>query len=321
MPPSRSRATLPAWLAALLAAALGALIPVQSRINGELGAQLGDPVLAATLSFGGGLVVLLAVGMFLPRVRGGIRRLPGALRRRELPPAYLLAGTVGAFLVVTQSAVVAILGVAVFTVAVVAGQTVSGLLIDTTGFAQDVRRRPTRRRLASAALVLIAVMLAASSSLDGERPWLELLLPALLPLLAGLLTGFQQAANARVGAVAGSPLTATLANFTSGTLVLVVVALVRAAGLPQTMPGQWWIYTGGLFGIVFIGGAATLVPHTGVLVLGLGTIAGQLIGSLALDVLAPVPGSGITAATVAGTVLALVAITIASLPSRRPGGR
>lgn len=316
-PSSRPRrVSLPPLLAAVLAAAVGAVVPLQSRVNGALGAQLDDAVLAATINFGGGLVVMLTVALCLPRVRRGVLRLPGAVRRRELPAGYLLAGTVGAVLVVTQSAVVAVIGVAIFTVAVVAGQTLSGLLSDWVGFAQDVRRRPTRSRLVGAALVLVAVALSASSSLSGDRPWLELLGPAVLPLLAGLLTGFQHAANARVGAVAGSPLTATVANFVAGTLALVVASLVRDRGLPAALPGDWWLYTGGLFGIVFIAGSAMLIPHTGVLVLGLGSIAGQLIASLALDVLAPVSGSTVGARTVAGTVLALVAITIASLPTR-----
>ncbi|MCM3659640.1 DMT family transporter [Georgenia satyanarayanai] len=308
---------LPAWLAALLAAAIGAVVPVQSRINGELGAQLEDPVLAAAMSFGGGLVVMVAVALVLPRVRRGVLRLPGAVRRRELPPAYLLAGTIGALLVLTQSAVVAVVGVAVFTVAVVAGQTLSGLLTDAVGFAQDLRRRPTPQRLVGAGLVLVAVALAASSSFTGDRPWQELLLPALLPLVAGLLTGFQHAANARVGAVGGSPLTATVANFVAGSVALVVAALVRGRGLPDELPREWWLYTGGLYGIVFIAGSAAIVPRTGVLVLGLGSIAGQLIGSLALDLLAPVAGSAVSPTTVAGTLLALVAISLASFPRRR----
>lgn len=315
--PHRTTPALPVWLAALLAAAIGAVVPVQSRINGELGAQLEDPVLAAAVSFGGGLVVVLAIALVLPQVRRGVLRLPGAVRRRELPPAYLLAGTVGALLVLTQSAVVAVIGVAVFTVAIVAGQTLSGLLTDAIGFAQDVRRRPTPLRLVGAGLVLVAVALSASASFTGERPWPELLLPALLPLAAGLLTGFQQAANARVGAVAGSPLAATVGNFAAGMLALVLAVLVRGRGLPDTLPDEWWLYTGGLYGIVFIAGSAAIVPRTGVLVLGLGSIAGQLIGSLALDVLAPVAGSAVSPRTVAGTLLALVAISIASLPRRR----
>ncbi len=314
--PHRSTA-LPVWLAALLAAAIGAVVPVQSRINGELGAQLGDPVLAAAMSFGGGLVVMVVLALALPRVRRGVLRLPGAARRRELPPAYLLAGTIGAFLVLTQSAVVAVVGVAVFTVAVVAGQTLSGLLTDAIGFAQDVRRRPTTLRLVGAGLVLVAVVLSASSSFTGARPWQELLLPSLLPLVAGLLTGFQHAANARVGAVGGSPLTATVMNFVAGTVALVVAVLVRGHGLPADLPGEWWLYTGGLYGIVFIAGSAAIVPRTGVLVLGLGSIAGQLLGSLALDLFAPVAGSSVSPTTVAGTLLALVAISLASLPRRR----
>ncbi|MBD8062926.1 DMT family transporter [Oceanitalea stevensii] len=314
--PHRTTTALPVWLAALLAAAIGAVVPVQSRVNGELGAQLEDPVLAAAMSFGGGLVVMVALALVLPRVRRGVLRLPGAVRRRELPPAYLLAGTIGALLVLTQSAVVAVIGVAVFTVAVVAGQTLSGLLTDAIGFAQDVRRRPTPQRLVGAGLVLVAVALAASSSFTGDRPWQELLLPALLPLVAGLLTGFQHAANARVGAVGGSPLTATVANFVAGSVALVVAVLVRGHGLPDELPGEWWLYTGGLYGIVFIAGSAAIVPRTGVLVLGLGSIAGQLIGSLALDLLAPVAGSTVSPTTVAGTLLALVAISLASLPRR-----
>ena len=314
--PHRTTA-LPVWLAALLAAVIGAVVPVQSRINGELGAQLEDPVLAAAMSFGGGLVVMVVVALALPRVRRGVLRLPGAVRRRELPPAYLLAGTIGAVLVLTQSAVVAVIGVAVFTVAVVAGQTLSGLLTDAIGFAQDVRRRPTTLRLAGAGLVLVAVVLAASSSFTGEQPWQELLLPALLPLVAGLLTGFQHAANARVGAVGGSPLTATVMNFVAGTAALLVAVLVRGHGLPAELPGEWWLYTGGLYGIVFIAGSAAIVPRTGVLVLGLGSIAGQLIGSLALDVFAPVAGASVSPTTVAGTLLALVAISLTSLPRRR----
>lgn len=317
-PSSRSRRSrLPAWLAALLAACIGATVPLQSRVNGELGDRLADPVAAAVVSFAGGLAVLLVVALAVPRVRRGLRRLPGAVRRRELPPGYLLAGTVGGLLVLTQSAVVAVVGVAVFTVAVVAGQTVSGLLTDAVGFAQDVRRRPTRPRLVGAGLVLLAVGLSASASLTGDRPWTQVLLPALLPLLAGLLTGFQHAANARIGAVGGSPLTATVTNFVAGMVALLLTAAVRGRGLPAALPQEWWLYTGGLYGIVFIAGSDALIPHTGVLVLGLGSIAGQLVASLLLDVLAPVSGSAVGPRTVVGTLLALAAIMVASVPPHR----
>lgn len=313
------RPALPSWLALLLAALVGAAIPLQSRINGELGERLADPVLAALVSFGGGLVVMIGVALALPRVRRGVRRLPGAVRDGQVPLGYLFAGTIGAFLVISQSAVVAVVGVAIFTVAVVAGQTISGVLTDAIGFAQHTRRRPTPTRLFGAALVLVAVALSAAGSLDGGLAVLELVGPALLALVAGLLTGFQHAANARVGSVAGSPLSATVMNFVAGTLVLSIAALVRLGGdtVPGAAPSEWWLYTGGLYGIIFIAGSAALIPHTGVLLLGLGSIAGQLIASLVLDVLAPVAGASVGTTTIAGTLLALLAITIASLPVRR----
>jgi transporter family-2 protein len=52
-----------------------------------------------------------------------------------------------------------------------------------------------------------------------------------------------------------------------------------------------------------------------VLVLGLGLIAGQVLGSLALDVLAPARDTGPAANTVLGAVLTLVAVGVATLPT------
>ena len=67
-------------------------------------------------------------------------------------------------------------------------------------------------------------------------------------------------------------------------------------------------------GCVFIGLGALLVRSLGVLVTGLGMIAGQLLGSLGLDLLVPAPGSIVAPATVLGTLLTLAAIILATLP-------
>lgn len=281
---------LPAWLAAATAGLLGTSIPLQSRLNGELGTALGDPFLAA--------------------VRSG-----------ALPRYYLTAGAVGGFLVLSQTTVVAVVGVAVFTVAVVAGQVVSGILIDTVGFAAAERRPPAPARLVGAALVLVAVALSASSGAGVDGSLAAIAAPALLAFVAGSLTGFQYAMNGRTGSVGGSALVATAMNFVAGmTLLLVLLgirALVGATG-PWSWPSQWWLYVGGLFGIVYIAGLAALTPRTGVLLVGLGSVAGQLVASLVLDAVAPVGNAGVTATMVAATALALLAIVIATLlPQRR----
>ncbi|MEE6282431.1 DMT family transporter [Georgenia sunbinii] len=314
-----SRRLLPSWLAALLAGLIGASIPVQSRLNGELGVTLGDPVMAAAVSFVGGLLIMLMLALTLPTVRRGLASLPRAVATRAIPPYYLAAGTVGAFLVFTQSTVVAVVGVAVFTVAVVAGQVISGIVIDTVGFAQSVRRPAGGARLLGAGLVLVAVVLSASSSFRGGGPFLQMAGPALLALAAGSLTGFQHAINGRVGSVAGSPLVATATNFIAGTTLLGAVLAVRALlGTAQwSWPTEWWLYSGGIFGFAFIAGSAALIPHAGVLVVGLGSVAGQLVASLLLDVVAPVGDTGVDLLMVLGTLLALVALSITTLAGRR----
>ena len=120
-------------------------------------------------------------------------------------------------------------------------------------------------------------------------------------------------------ATTGSPLSATLVNFTVGTMLLLVVAgiVVAARGLPGPLPGEPLLYVGGLLGILFIAAAAVIVPLTGVLLLALGTVAGQLAGALLLDLFVPADGDHLTVATVAGTALTLVAVAVAALPARR----
>jgi transporter family-2 protein len=67
-------------------------------------------------------------------------------------------------------------------------------------------------------------------------------------------------------------------------------------------------------GCAFIGLGALLVRSLGVLVTGLGMIAGQLLGSLGLDLVLPAPGTVVALPTVLGTVLTLGAIVLATLP-------
>jgi transporter family-2 protein len=89
---------------------------------------------------------------------------------------------------------------------------------------------------------------------------------------------------------------------------------VAVAGTGNPLPGEWWYYLGGPMGCVFIGLGALLVRSLGVLVTGLGMIAGQLLGSLGLDLLVPAPGTVVAPATILGTLLTLAAIILATLP-------
>lgn len=300
-----------------LAVAAGLLMPVQGRINGALGVALADGIAAAVVSFTTGLVLITVVSLVLPRGRAGLARVLPAVRNRDFPPYYILAGCIGAFFVFTQSFTVGLLGVALFTVAAVTGQTLSGLLVDRMGIGPAGKKPITGIRVLGSVLTVAAVAWAVSPRFSGtESGTAQLLVPVLLPVLAGFLMSFQQAMNGTATVHYGTPITATLVNFVAGTALLWVAWLVKlaVAGAGNPLPGEWWYYLGGPMGCIFIGVGALLVRSLGVLVTGLGMISGQLLGSLGLDLAFPAPGTVVALPTVLGTVLTLVAIILATLP-------
>jgi transporter family-2 protein len=310
-------AVTPARLAVALVAAFGtgALVALQSRINGDLGQRLGDGFLAAFISFGSGFVLLALASLVWRPGRRGIRRIVVALRTREIPWWLVLGGVGGAVFVLGQGLTVGVLGVALFTVGVVCGQTVSSLLLDHRGLALMPSRPATPRRIVGAALAVVAVGIAVSDRFAAGSPYLVML----IPLAAGLLVGWQQAVNGQVRTVSGSAFAATFGNFLVGAVVLgfaLVVHLVIAGG-PVEFPREWWLYAGGAVGCVFIAAQAIIVRTTGVLLMGLALLAGQLATSVLFDLVAPLPGAGIHLVTIVGTALVFVAVFVAALPGRR----
>ncbi|WP_247674795.1 DMT family transporter [Micromonospora sp. C51] len=301
--------------AVALATLAGVAVATQSRINGELGVRLGDGVTAAVISFGSGLLLLLVLVPATAAGRRGLTTLRTALGRGTLRPWQCLGGACGAFLVFTQGATVGTLGVAVFTVAVVAGQSANSLLVDRAGIGPSGRQPVTGARLAGAALTVVAVLLAVS---DRFREPATLGL-AVLPLLAGVAVAWQQAVNGWVRVVSESTLTATLVNFAAGTAVLLVAFVVSLAlrGLPPGgLPADPWLYLGGPIGVTFIAVAAAVVRLTGVLLLGLATVAGQVVGAVLLDLLMPSAASHPDPTTLLGAVLTLIAVAVAALGGR-----
>jgi bacterial/archaeal transporter family-2 protein len=309
-----------------LAVGSGLAIPVQGRINGALGARLDDGIAASVVSFSTGLLLMILISLVLPRGRAGLASILPAVRSRAFPRIYVLAGGIGALFVFAQSFTVGILGVALFTVATVTGQTLSGLLVDRLGIGPAGKKSVTGIRIIGCVLTIAAVAWAVSPRFSataggtgGGAPDAgpsALLLPLLLPVLAGFLMSFQQAMNGTATVHYGTPIAATLVNFVAGSLVLWTAYGIKlaVAGPGNPLPGEWWYYVGGPMGCVFIGLGALLVRSLGVLVTGLGMIAGQLLGSLALDLILPAPGTVVAPATVLGTILTLAAIVLATLP-------
>lgn len=307
---------LPLWFVIPLAMLCGSGVAIQSQINGQLGLRLHDGATAAAISFGSGLAVLSLVLLCVPSGRRGLGKIRSALRHREIPWWYVFGGAAGGFFVFSQGVTVAVLGVALFTVAVVAGQTLSGLLFDRIGLGPGGLRPLTPARVAGALVAVAAVVWAVSAELAGPIPgWM-----LLLPLISGFGQGWQQAVNGQVRVRSESVLAATFVNFLAGTTVLVVMMLVNWAlhGLPGHFPAVPWLYIGGLIGCLFIAGSTFLVRYTGVLLLGLALLAGQLLAALLINVATAGAANSLSVPTVGGAVLSFVAVLIVGVrwPSR-----
>ena len=299
------------------AAAFGAgvVVAVQGRINGQLGEALDDGVLAAAINFAVGLSLLLVIVALRRSARAALRGLPAQLRGRQVPWWALLGGLGGAMYVAGQGVTIAALGVALFTVATVAGQTGMGLVVDRFGLGPTGSVAITTLRVAAAFLATVAVGLAATGrdSSGGGGSWLFLL----LAFSAGAAVAFQAAFNGRISVATGQPTVAALVNFVVGLTALTVVLLLihTVGGEPwPTLPsasGELWLYSGGAMGLLFVVTAAWTVRALGVLLFSLVVLSGTLLGAVAVDVVVPTEGAQLTWNLVVGIGLTLVAVALA----------
>src|SRR5215467_12614290 len=201
------------------AAFSGIAVTVQARVNGELADSLRDGFVAALISFVIGLVVVAVGALAMPVARQGLREFRDALRLGGLRPWQCTGGVCGAIVVASQGLTVGTLGVAIFTVAIVGGQSVTSLAVDRAGIGPSGPQPLAGTRVAGAALTVVAVGVAVAGQITAPSA----LALAVLPVIAGAASAWQQAVNGRVRQATGSAATATLINFVVGVACLVVV--------------------------------------------------------------------------------------------------
>ncbi|MGB3684853.1 MAG: DMT family transporter [Ornithinimicrobium sp.] len=312
-------------MALAVAVLAGSMVAVQSRLNGALAQSLGSS-LAAVASFGTGLLLLsmlLATAWF----RAHLRRVPRALRAHRLRWWQVLGGVGGGLLVSTQTYAVPVIGVAVFLIAVIGGQTTSALLVDRLGWGPAAPIVLSPARLLAAAMSIVGVILAASAMRSGggnNLGWVSAA-PVALAFGVGLLGSIQYALNGRVTVITGDPIATAWINFSVGlTAVLLIAAVPLAAGrltLPQTWDAPWWAWCGGACGIVFIAGAAWAVQHTGVLVFGLVAVTSQTSVGIALDLTNPAVSERVGPMLLLGTSMTLLGAVMAAMGARKSNRR
>lgn len=289
----------------------GGMISLQSYLNGRLGRQLDSATVASTIN---NLVAMLAA-LAVVLATGAIPRAIARLRALGRPPWWQFTGGLfGAALVLISTAAAPQVGVALLTVAVVCGSTTGSVAIDAAGLAPSGRLAVTGARIAGVLLAIAATVIGAI----GARGALEPLLLG-LALLGGAGMSMQSAANGRLGRATGEPFVASFTNSSLGLAALAIVAAITLATHDVgALPANPALYLGGLLGAFVVVVSLTAVQTLGVLRLGLATVAGQTAGALVIDLVAPAPGEVVTAGTVIGVVLTLVAVVVSG--RGRPAG-
>ncbi|MFZ9316719.1 MAG: DMT family transporter [Candidatus Nanopelagicaceae bacterium] len=301
-----------------LAALSGVMIALQARANGELSYLLDNAPQAALVSFSSGLFFITIYAIFSPKIKEGIKRLRSAVSRGEIPKIRLLAGSLGGAFVALQTSVVPLIGVALYSVASIAGQSAVSLLVDRIGLTGGGVKLISSRRISAAFITVLAVLVSVIDKLEADNFQLFALL---LALIAGALVGVQRALNGQINEYSQNSYTTSLLNFITGTsfltlFIIILIALGRVELQPLPI-GPWWIYTGGVIGVIYIAATSLIVQHLGVLTFTLFSVGGQLIASLLLDIYSPTQGVSVSWYLVSGIAMTYIGVLVGGVRQSR----
>ena len=302
----------------LLAALSGVLISLQTRANGELSHLINNGLEAALVSFGSGLIIILLVTPFNPHIKEGISNLRGSVARKEIAKWKLLAGALGGSFVAIQTQVVPLIGVAIYSVASIAGQTAMSLIVDRIGLTGGGKKLISPRRISAAFITVLAVLVSVLDRINANNVSKFAVVGG---CVAGALVGFRSALNGEINEHSHQSFTTSLLNFITGTIFLIILMAgglllgkIHFSALPT---GPWWIYTGGVLGVVYIAFISTIVQHLGVLTFTLFSVGGQLLSSLIIDLVSPTNGVHVSAYLVTGIVMTYLGVIAGGVSSSR----
>jgi len=302
----------------LLAALSGAMIALQARANGELSHQLNNGLQAALISFGSGLIILFAITLFNAKIKEGIKNLRQSVDNKEIARWKLFAGALGGSFVAIQSQIVPLIGVAIFSVASIAGQTAMSLIVDRIGLTGGGKKLISPRRVLAAFLTVVAVLVSVLDRIDAKN---LSMFAVIVGITGGAIVGVQRALNGQINEHSQQSFTTSLLNFMTGTaflLVLIIAGMLLGGNELSPLPsGPWWIYTGGIIGVIYIAFTSTIVQHLGVLTFTLFSVGGQLVASLVIDLISPTDGVSVSAYLVTGIVMTYAGVVVGGVGNQR----
>ncbi|MCY7349254.1 MAG: DMT family transporter [Cytophagaceae bacterium] len=137
----------------------------------------------------------------------------------------------------------------------------------------------------------------------------------LIAVAIGAILPFQAGLNTQLARVAGHPVWSALFSFATGTVVLLLYALL--ARLPTGQLGAlksvpWYLWLGGILGTVYVATVLLIVPRLG-LALSFGLIiGGQILVSLVIDHygLLGLPVQPVSPGRLLGAILLIVGVAL-----------
>lgn len=302
------RSSMVKWYG-LLAIFVGGLTALQSRVNGRLSIHLENGILAGFISNLSGWVILTIMVALSSSNRASFKASVASIRKGDIKVWEVLGGFGGSFFLAAQGSGVPVIGIALFTISLVAGQTSTSLLVDKLGISPSGKKPITRLRVITAGFTLLGVTVAVIPKLSEGSFDIFYILVA---LGVGVIVSFQQAINGRFNVLTQKPIVTAWFNFATGTSLLVVFVAIKSlfGGEFGTFPNNPLLYTGGLLGLTFIAISAYTISELGVLNFIMLSVAGQLFTALLVDALAPVHGSTLSGFVIFGTFITFISIAI-----------
>jgi transporter family-2 protein len=282
---------------------VGLFVSIQSFLNGQLGEALGSVLLAGFICGIVALVALLIVGS----LRGATGEIASAWRQGRRPQPWHVAGiTMAAVPLLVVAKVTPVMGVAWVTIALIGGQLLGSVILDASGLTPGKKRALTRTLTVG---LLVACVAVAVLAVQGIRSSVSLPL-LLLTVAAGIAVALTQTASGHIADVWNSVGAAILTFATISLVTGVAWAALSGTGITRlSQATAWELLGGGLLGASLVVMIATVIPKLGSLVTTLTQVAGQSIGAVAIDLIAPA-GNPPTIATYISLLLVCAAVAI-----------
>lgn len=268
----------------LLGILAGAFFPLQATINAKLRMFTKTPLTASLIAFSVGTIVLFCLLLiFNPRFYEFIDI--------SYPTTIFIGGAIsGVIFNVVNIVLFAKIGATITTLSTITGQIMTGIVLDHFGLFNLSENHVSTLRIIGGVLMVIAMLIYQSANLKTVSSTnIKTKLWVFLGICVGVFPPLQAVFNGQLRLATESILTATFISFFMGAIILAILVLIveKRIRIPrrdhdnQKLP--LWVYTGGIFGTLIVGGTIVVIHQLGAVLTSLVFIFGQVLMAVILD--------------------------------------